>query len=353
MALLCCSACAAQADLGYSRIYVPSEQGSIALYGVISLREPTLRVALRQYLSSVIPMKDSISVDSVVLDANCQPAVRVHLSNTSIDVATRLIELGYAIWDRQGSPLSIDFMGSELVSDLAYRAKPKVPEIYARTAVRSVTVSRSKFVLPISLAGLLIAIVMTLVECSRLQIYTKRRVSLAALPEAPRWTKIRGTVTAEGEPLTIPTTDVHAVIVKSVKKRYTVTGWKVLEEAVDDVPCLLDDQTEAYSVVFANAHVRYSRRLVVYNGTTGERDLATPFVDDIRIDYDYVPVGSVVTLMGPIRLTNTGHIQVYRQTVAVAGDERKLVLVCRFAVFLWSIVSCIVLVIALFAVARS
>ena len=349
MAFLYCKTCAAQTDVSYSRIYVPSDQGSVALYGVISLRQPTLRVALKQYLSSVIPTKDSILVDSVVLDANCQPAVRVHLPNTSIDIATRLIELGYAIWDRQGAPLSIDFMGCELVSNLAYRAMPKVPKPGANTYIRPATISSTKFVLPLTLTGFLIGIVMTLVQCSRLQIYTKRRVSLAALPEAPRWTKIRGTVTCKGEPLLIPTTGIRAVIVKSVKKRYTVTGWKVFEEAVDDVPCVLDDQTRAYPVSFADAHIRYDAHLVVYNGTAGERDHATPFVDDIWIDYDYVPVGSVVTLIGPIRLTDIGQIKLYSQTMAVAGDERKLVLACRITAFLWTIVSCVGLIMSLIA----
>jgi hypothetical protein len=314
-------ACLLWLSLRASAEQVSMPSFNLNICGVKTTRQADKTLALRQYLSHFSrPDLYDKSLEPI-LDFQGNPCIRPVVQNTSLSLANRIVELGYAEWDSRTGLLDIDlWMASYIQSQMNL-----VPETKAAKQQPSTKVDyKSDFAFPwipvfVILSSLTFIVLLSLL--SRLSAILTRRVSVASLSTDGRRLKVRGIVIPLLEPLQLPNTDIKAIAFSRVAHKYGHKGWKVIEAMTERVPCSLDDGTASTNIEITHANVHFTHRITVYNGIPGDVSGRSPYVDDVKVTYKYIPVGAIITLVGSFVPWADG-FRALKNVHVFEGDER-------------------------------
>lgn len=294
----------------------------LALCGVSSDSRSSSRLALTQYLASFT--RDDLDGSSLTatLDMYGNPCSRPIINNTSTQLSHRVVGLGYATWDAMGGMLDLDLwvIGyPHLLLKESHKADGLTSNNHK--AVEHSTRTRTlplRSVLALAVVPSLILIINLLGNLSSLMTV---RTSIAGTQFASKRTKIRGTAIPLVDALRIEDTDVQAIALHRVTKKYRHNGWVVTDDQSDCTRCSIDDGTSCIDVDFANARIHYVNSITVYNKIPGDPKGRTPYVDDTMVLVRYIPVGAVVTIIGKLIVSESGY-RTSGNVHAFAGDER-------------------------------
>ena len=307
---------------------------STPLCGITSTQDSSEKLSLRQYLSHfTIDDLDDSSLE-VRLDYTGKPCIRPVIRYTSVSLTRRVVELGYADWDPKSGMLDLD---TWIISSMRKRvpASGQLPTNDVRSAslqsanrdLRSVP--WKPFVL--GLVGINAFVVLTYL--GRLSSLLTRRTSIASVSGDSNRAKIRGIAIPTIDALLLPSTDIQAIAYVRTTKKYRHNGWQKTEEFRDQAVCSIDDGTGCLDIDLTHALVHFNKRVAIYNGIPGDLKGRTPYVDDVIITYQYIPVGAVVTLIGTFEPSGDG-FRATKNVNVYDGDERSEVLAIKIRVLL-------------------
>jgi hypothetical protein len=306
----------------------------LPLCGISTRSDTSNQLALRQYLShfSRIDLDETSLEPRLGIDGN--PCIRPVVRNTSVKLIHRAVELGYAEWNPSSGMLDFDTW----MINLMYLQRPSedyaAPQLTRETIGIPVTQPGLKLPWMQMIAALFVlAAAVLLFQLSRLSSLLIRRTSVAGLLNSEVRSKLRGIAIPTVGALQIAHTDIQAIAFLRTTEQYGHNGWRVTGRNSEQVACSIDDGTACIDVDLTHANVHFSNRVSIYNGIPGEHLGRTPYMDDTRIVFQYIPVGAVVTLIG----TLVPHDTCYRAMKNVHvydGDERAEVRVLKFRVLL-------------------
>lgn len=307
---------------------------SVQLCGIASPSDKTNELALRQYLSHFSQADLDESSLKPRLGFDGIPCIRPVVRNTAVSLIHRAVELGYATWDPSSGMLDLDTW--------------MISMVHAEQIVQHHNISRSTITsklsqgqpprfnfpwLQLMATSLFLTAALILLQLGRLSSLMIRRTSIAALGIAEGRSKIRGIAIPTVGALQIAHTDIQAVAYLRTTKKYGHNGWRITGTDSEQISCSIDDGTGCIDVDLTHANVHFSNRVSIYNGIPGELMGRSPYMDDTNIVFDYIPVGAVVTLIGPLE----PHGNCFRATKNVHvydGDERVEVRLLKFRVLL-------------------
>lgn len=307
---------------------------SVQLCGIASPSGRTNELALRQYLShfSRIDLDESSLKPSLGVDGI--PCIRPTVRNTAVSLIHRAVELGYATWDPSSGMLDLDTW--------------MISTVHAEQIVQHHNISRStitsklsqgqppRFKFPwlqLMATSLFVTAALILLQLGRLSSLMIRRTSIAALGIAEGRSKIRGIAIPTVGALQIAHTDIQAVAYLRTTKKYGHNGWRITGRDIEQISCSIDDGTGCIDVDLTHANVHFSNQVSIYNGIPGELMGRSPYMDDTNIVFDYIPVGAVVTLIGPLE-PHGNYFRATKNVHVYDGDERVEVWLLKFRVLL-------------------
>ena len=306
----------------------------LPLCGISTRSDTSNQLALRQYLShfSRIDLDETSLEPRLGIDGN--PCIRPVVRNTSVKLIHRAVELGYAEWNPSSGMLDFDTW----MINLMYLQRPSedyvAPQLTRVTTGIPVTQPGLKLPWMQMIAALFVlAAAVLLFQLSRLSSLLIRRTSVAGLLNSDVRSKLRGIAIPTVGALQIAHTDIQAVAFLRTTEQYGHNGWRITGRNSDQVSCSIDDGTACIDVDLTHANVHYSNRVSIYNGIPGEHLGRTPYMDDTKIVFQYIPVGAVVTLIGTLVPQDTCY-RAMKNVHVYDGDERAEVRVLKFRVLL-------------------
>jgi hypothetical protein len=197
----------------------------------------------------------------------------------------------------------------------------------AKRDVRSVPLK------PLILGLIGINVFALLTYLGRLSSLLTRRTSIASFSGASNRAKLRGIAIPTNCALLLPSTDIQAIAYVRTTEKYRHNGWQKTEEFHDQAMCSIDDGTGCLDIDLTRALVHFNKKVAIYNGIPGDLKGRTPYVDDVIITYQYIPVGALVTLIGTFEPSGDG-FRASRNVNVYDGDERSEVLGIKIRVLL-------------------
>lgn len=307
---------------------------STPLCGITSTQDSSARFSLRQYLSHF--NRDDLDASSLEVhqDFNGQPCIRPVIRYTSVSLTHRVVELGYAIWDPESGILDLDiWILSSMRQSLPSASHSQGTEVRSARAQASIRDIR-----PIPWKSFVLALIGIIAFClltflGRLSSLLTRRTSIASVSETSNRAKIRGIAIPTNDALALPSTEIQTIAYIRTTQKYRHNGWQKTEEFREQAVCSIDDGTGCLDIDLTHALVHFTKRVAVYNGIPGDLKGRTPYVDDIIIEYKYIPVGAIVTLIGTFEPFGNG-VRATRNVNVYDGDERSEVLSIKIRVLL-------------------
>ena len=306
----------------------------VQLCGISTRSDTSNQLALRQYLShfSRIDLDETSLEPRLGIDGT--PCIRPVVQNTSVKLIHRAVELGYAEWNPSSGMLDLDTW----IIHLMYLQRPTEDYAAPQTAstTTSIAVPQARLKLPwlqMTAALFVMAAAALLFQLSRLSSLLIRRSSIAGLLNSDVRSKLRGIAIPTVGALQIAHTDIQAVAFLRTTEQYGHNGWRIIGRNSEQVPCSIDDGTACIDVDLTHANVHFSNRVSIYNGIPGEHLGRTPYMDDTKIVFQYIPVGAVVTLIGTLAPHDTCY-RAMKNVHVYDGDERAEVRVLKFRVLL-------------------
>ena len=306
----------------------------LPLCGISTRSDTSNQLALRQYLShfSRVDLDETSLEPRLGIDGN--PCIRPVVRNTSVKLIHRAVELGYAEWNPSSGMLDFDTW----MINLMFLQRPS--EDYAAPQLTRVTtgipVTQPGHKLPwmqMIAALFVLAAAVLLFQLSRLSSLLIRRTSVAGLLNSDVRSKLRGIAIPTVGALQIAHTDIQAVAFLRTTEQYGHNGWRITGRNSEQVSCSIDDGTACIDVDLTHANVHFSNRVSIYNGIPGEHLGRTPYMDDTKIVFQYIPVGAVITLIGTLVPQDTCY-RAMKNVHVYDGDERVEVRVLKFRVLL-------------------
>ena len=307
---------------------------STPLCGITSTQDSRARVSLRQYLSHF--NRDDLDASSLEVhqDFNGQPCIRPVIRYTSVSLTHRVVELGYATWDPESGMLDLDvWIISSMRQSLPSAWHTQGTEVRSARAQKAKGIARSIPWKPFVLVLIGISAFFLLTFLGRLSSLLTRRTSIASVSMNSNRAKIRGIAIPTNDALHLPSTEIQTVAYIRTTQKYCHNGWQKTEEFREQAMCSIDDGTGCLDIDLTHALVHFTKKVAVYNGIPGDLKGRTPYVDDVIILYQYIPVGAIVTLIGTFEPFGDG-VRATRNVNVYDGDERSEVLSIKIRVLL-------------------